>query len=139
MAGTAFSITGTAAGHALSFVLSEDWHVPHGSACAFTLLEIFDLAAGDKKTVESLSRISARFHGEIDRNDRDGLVGALRNKIAAMKAEMKIPESFADIGVSLSASEIDSHFSRAFSDPKMLNQMPPATKENIYPILESKC
>ena len=27
IAGAAFSITGTAAGHALSFVLSEDWHV----------------------------------------------------------------------------------------------------------------
>jgi len=44
VAGATFSTTGTAAGHALSFVLSEDFHVPHGSACAFTLLDIFKMS-----------------------------------------------------------------------------------------------
>ena len=37
MAGTAFTMTGTAAIHALSFIFSEEWHVPHGVACAFML------------------------------------------------------------------------------------------------------
>jgi alcohol dehydrogenase class IV len=139
MAGTAFNSTGTAAGHAISFVLSEDWHVPHGSACAFTLLDIFDLSVSDENTAGSLARISAAFHPQIKIEDRDELIKALRNKIAALMKETRIPERFIDIGVNISPAEIDARFSRAFTDPKMLNQIPPATKENIYPILERKC
>ncbi|MDR1318076.1 MAG: iron-containing alcohol dehydrogenase, partial [Treponema sp.] len=62
MAGAAFSITGTAAGHALSFVLSEDWHIPHGAACAFTLPDIYDLAAAEKETAASLGRICEKLY-----------------------------------------------------------------------------
>ncbi|QQO09509.1 iron-containing alcohol dehydrogenase [Breznakiella homolactica] len=137
MAGTAFNITGTAAGHALSFILSEDWHVPHGAACAFTLLDVFDLALENADTAASLARISARFHPD-SKNERE-LTAALRKMIAAMMRDMAMPENFRDLGVTISAGEIDSHFSRSFSDPKMLNQLPPASKETIYPFLEKKC
>ncbi|MDR1625752.1 MAG: iron-containing alcohol dehydrogenase [Spirochaetia bacterium] len=135
MAGTAFSITGTAAGHALSFVLSEDWHIAHGTACAFTLLDIFDLAAAEEKTAKSLGRIMKRFDPAQDARP----VQALRNHIAAMMDDMRIPRTFKDLGIVLGPQEIAPHFDRAFSDPKMWNQIPRATKENIYPLLEKKC
>lgn len=137
LAGTAFSITGTAAGHALSFILSEDWHVPHGAACAFTLPDIFDLALGDGDTMASLARISGRFHP--DTKDTRELVSRLRSMIVTMMKTMQIPGTFAELGVSLTPDQIDEHFSRSFDDPKMLNQVPPASKETIYPLLERKC
>jgi alcohol dehydrogenase class IV len=137
MAGTAFSITGTAAGHALSFVLSEEWHVAHGTACAFTLLDIFDLAVTEEKTAKSLGRIMKRFDPAQD--DRAGPVKALRSRISSMMDDMNIPRTFKDLGIQMRPENINVHFGRAFSDPKMWNQIPVAAEENIYPLLERKC
>jgi alcohol dehydrogenase class IV len=137
IAGSAFSVTGTAAGHALSFVLSEDWHVPHGTACAFTLLDIFDLAAGEEAVGESLARIGEKRYG--CKGNRAEKIAQLRVNISALMNHMKMPQSFKDIDVILTREEIDTRFSRAFDDPKMWNQIPKATKENIYPLLENKC
>jgi alcohol dehydrogenase class IV len=149
MAGAAFAITGTAAGHALSFILSEDWHTAHGNAYAFTLLEIFDFAAGETQTALSLERIMKRLdpvkHGGTDPAGNPASPGgltsvkALRDHIATMMDNMKIPRTFKDLGITLNPGNIDTHFDRAFSDPKMWNQIPKATKENIYPLLEKKC
>jgi alcohol dehydrogenase class IV len=137
MAGAAFSITGTAAGHALSFVLSEDWHIPHGAACAFTLLDIYDLAVLEKETAVSLGRICEKCYapGKL----LSVQLSILREKIDALMENMEIPKTFRELGVTLSPESVDAHFSRAFSEPKMLNQIPKATKETIYPILERKC
>ena len=52
---------------------------------------------------------------------------------------MKQPQGFKDLGISISKDEIDQNFSRSFDDPKMWNQLPVATKENVYPILEKLC
>jgi alcohol dehydrogenase class IV len=141
MAGTAFSVTGTAAGHALSFILSEDWHIPHGTACAFTLLDIFDLAVMEEKTAQSLVRIMRRLDqaGSPDPSGGSRPPETLRSRIAAMMDDMDIPRTFRDLGIPLSPENIDAHFDRAFSDPKMWNQIPRATRENIYPLLEKKC
>jgi alcohol dehydrogenase class IV len=149
MAGTAFSITGTAAGHALSFILSEDWHIPHGTACAFTLLDIFDLAVTEEKTARSLGRIMRRLDSAQDDRAKPGgksvspgesiSVQALRSHIAGMMNDMSIPRTFKDLEIALTPEKISSHFDRAFLDPKMFNQIPGATKENIYPLLEKKC
>jgi alcohol dehydrogenase class IV len=149
MAGAAFSITGTAAGHALSFILSEDWHIPHGTACAFTLLDIFDLAIGEAQTARSLGRIMRRLDPVQDNRAKPGdnsvssgesiSVQALRSHIAGMMNDMSIPRTFKELGIALTPGEIASYFDRAFSDPKMLNQIPRAAKENIYPLLEKKC
>lgn len=137
LAGAAFSMTGTAAGHALSFILSEDWHVPHGAACAFTLLDIFDYSKSTPQTKSSLARIEARFTpGE---KDEDILVESLRKRIAGLLTSMQIPMRFPELGVEIKPQDIESHFSRSFEDPKMHNQMPPADPESIYRILKSKC
>jgi len=136
MAGIAFSITGTAGGHALSFVLSEDWHVPHGTACAFTLPEIFDWACADKETVKSLAAIERHFHPEIAEEEK--LVQLLRQTISSLIAEMNIPQKFRDLNISLHEDDLDERFSRTFSDPKMHNQLPVLTKESLHRILKGK-
>ncbi|MBQ7729440.1 MAG: iron-containing alcohol dehydrogenase, partial [Spirochaetales bacterium] len=134
MAGMAFNLTGTAAGHALSFVLSETWHVPHGTACAFTLNGVFRLACENQTTRENLARISKAFHPNL--KSVDTLVTALQKDVADLSVYLRQPQRFSDLGIELRRDDIDSNFERSFDDPKMWNQLPVATKENIYPLLE---
>ncbi|MBO4424463.1 MAG: iron-containing alcohol dehydrogenase [Spirochaetales bacterium] len=134
MAGMAFNLTGTAAGHALSFVLSETWHVPHGTACAFTLNGAFRLACEDKNTCKVLARVSKAFHPDL--HSVDELVRALQKDIADLTVYLCQPQRFSDLGIELTKDRIDENFERSFDDPKMWNHLPVATKENIYPLLE---
>ena len=134
MAGMAFNLTGTAAGHALSFVLSESWHVPHGTACAFTLNGVFRLACEIEDTRKHLAEVARPFHPGI--SDTEELVKALRKDIEDLTVYLRQPKNFSDLGISLTADQIDTEFARSFDDPKMWNQLPKATKENIYPLLE---
>ena len=137
MAGMAFNLTGTAAGHALSFVLSETWHVPHGTACAFTLNGVFALSCSNEETKKHLARVSKHFHPNLKNEDK--LVDAIRTDVAELTVYLKQPQKFADLNISLTPDQIDENFSRSFDDPKMWNQLPVATKENIYPLLEELC
>ncbi len=134
MAGMAFNLTGTAAGHALSFVLSETWHVPHGTACAFTLNGVFALATTNETTCKYLAKISRHFHKNI--KDEAKLVRKLQDDVAKLTVRLKQPQKFSDLDISITKDKIDCNFERSFDDPKMWNQMPTATKENIYPLLE---
>ncbi len=135
-AGVAFNMTGTAAGHALSFILSEEWHIPHGAACAFTLVEIFTLAMQDPKNVATLAQIAKKFFPK--EQDDAKLCTLLLEKIVAMKDRMQMSKKFSDLGISITIADIPEYFDRAFSDPKMLNQLPLATRESIYPLLQAK-
>ncbi len=136
MAGIAFNMTGTAAGHAISFILSEEWHVPHGSACAFSLLEVFDWAIQVPENRSSLARIAKHFHPKTE--DEGTLVSLLREQIAALMQEMHIPHTFKDLGVDLKQEEIQALFERSFSDPKMHNQVPAMHEADLYAMLGTK-
>lgn len=68
LGGLSFALPKTAASHACSYPLSEDYHLPHGEACAFTLdsfvrinaderLEYLCRAVGLKGTEELAARI----------------------------------------------------------------------------------
>jgi alcohol dehydrogenase len=70
LGGLSFALPKTAASHACSYPLSEDYHLPHGEACAFTLdslvrinaderLEHLAQAVGLKDTEELAERIAA--------------------------------------------------------------------------------
>jgi alcohol dehydrogenase len=70
LGGLSFALPKTAACHACSYPLSEDYHLPHGEACAFTLdsfvrvnaderLESLCRAVGLKDTAELAERIRA--------------------------------------------------------------------------------
>lgn len=70
LGGLSFALPKTAASHACSYPLSEDYHLPHGEACAFTLdsfvrinscerLEALCRAVGLRDTEELAQRIAA--------------------------------------------------------------------------------
>ena len=48
IAGLSFALSKTAACHACSYPLSEDYHLPHGEACAFTLDAFVRINADDR-------------------------------------------------------------------------------------------
>lgn len=131
-AGIAFNLTGTAAGHAISFVLSEEWNVPHGMACAFTLLEVFDWAVTDSLVHSELALIGKHFHPELDET---AAVSTLRDNLQALITELEIPSDFAAIGVTVTDPSI---FDRAMDDPKLHNQLPPLSKEALYALIGEK-
>ena len=64
---------------------------------------------------------------------------ALGRDIADWTVRLGQPQNFGELGIELDKSQIDANFERAFDDPKMWNQLPAATKENIYPLLEALC
>ena len=135
-AGVAFNMTGTAAGHALSFILSEEWHVPHGAACAFTLVDIYRHALDDLASTQALATVAKAFFAHV--TDPMQLCRLLLEKIIDMKKRMGMSETFDDLGINITSEDIPRYFERAFSDPKMLNQVPVATSAAIYPMLEKK-
>ncbi|SMP42352.1 Alcohol dehydrogenase, class IV [Sphaerochaeta associata] len=131
-AGIAFNLTGTAAGHAISFILSEEWHVPHGLACAFTLLEVFDWAVQDESNRKELAQIGKHFHPTFG---DDQALEALREDISSLMQRLAIPTKFADIKVDLTDLSV---FDRCLDDPKLLNQLPPLGKKDLHRIIEAK-
>ncbi len=48
LGGLSFALPKTAASHACSYPLSEDYHLPHGEACAFTLDSLVKINADDR-------------------------------------------------------------------------------------------
>ncbi|WP_320123556.1 iron-containing alcohol dehydrogenase [uncultured Sphaerochaeta sp.] len=135
-AGIAFNLTGTAAGHAISFILSENWHIPHGLSCAFTLLEVFDWAARNDQNREELAKLGKMVHPE--QVGRDALVSALRDDIDSLLSHLKIPRSFRDLSLDIDRDTICREFSRVETDPKLHNQVPPLSMEDLYSLLEAK-
>ncbi len=135
-AGIAFNLTGTAAGHAISFILSETWHIPHGLSCAFTMLAVFDWAARDNQNREELAKLGKMLHPKKEGTDE--LVSALRNDIASLLSQLKIPRSFKDLSLDLDSDTIRREFSRVETDAKLHNQVPPLSVEDLYSLLEAK-
>ncbi len=85
LAGLAFSNPRTAGCHACSYPLSEDYHLPHGEACAFTL--------------DSFVRVNA--DGRLEELCRKaGLSGTaeLADRIAALKAMAGLRTRLSDLG-----------------------------------------
>ncbi|MDR1667537.1 MAG: iron-containing alcohol dehydrogenase [Bacteroidales bacterium] len=135
MAGTAFNMTGTAAVHALSFVLSEEWHVPHGVACAFTLEDVFRLNLANAETRQRLVRIAEKLFA--DDND-DALIHSLLNRIVALKKKFGLPFTFGDLHINLSADQIGSLFYKSLDDPKMKNNIVPIDTKTVYKLISNK-
>jgi len=117
-AGIAFNITGTAMVHALSFILGEEWHVPHGVACAFTLEDVLLYNAPHPVVGPRIGRI-ARALG-IATNDP---IGWMYEQIISLKKRLAMPFIFADLKVELSERDIPRLFNRSLDDPKMRNNL----------------
>ena len=85
LGGLAFALPKTAASHACSYPLSEDYHLPHGEACAFTLDSLVKINADDR--LEYL----ARRVGLKDTNE-------LAERIAALKELAGLRRKLGDLG-----------------------------------------
>ncbi|OAV71213.1 Aldehyde-alcohol dehydrogenase [Bacteroidales bacterium Barb7] len=135
MAGTAFNMTGTAAIHALSFILSEEWHIPHGAACAFTLEDVFRLNLKDAKTRQRLAQVARTLFGE---GDESGLTVALLDRIIALKKKFGLPFTFRDLNIELGEDNISELFNKSLDDPKMKNNIIAVDTETVFALIKAK-
>ena len=118
LGGLSFALPKTAASHACSYPLSEDYHLPHGEACAFTLdslvrinaderLEYLAKSVGLKNTAELAEKIRAFKEmaglrsklsdlGEVDLDKlcRDCAAHPLMNNNPVMMTEEQLREMF---------------------------------------------
>lgn len=159
LAGIAFNKTGTAAIHALSFILSEEWHLSHGAACAFFTQNIFDLNMGDPAVREKFIILSKRVYQEASqgenpagRPERNSLSDAdylqyLRKRLIDLKKLMGLPDRFSDIPGFTSTAEpkgmadreaIAALFDKAQSDFKLKNNPVPCTQDLVRQLVREK-
>lgn len=124
-AGAAFNITGTAAIHALSFVLSEEWHLPHGAACAFFTDSVFAVNAGDPIVARKLASVARELHTGAFEEDREA-TDWLGDLLFRLRKDLGLPGTFGEIGVSpaeLPASRIVALFDKVQDDQKLRNNV----------------
>ncbi len=135
MAGMAFSITGTAMGHAISFILGEEWHVPHGKACAFTLEDCFTYVSQYEAVKERLIAL-AEYIFPVTKGE--SALAMLYDTIVRTKKKMNLPFTFKDMNITITRNEIEKLFARSFDDPKMKNTLPLPDEKTVYDLLEKK-
>lgn len=135
MAGTAFNITGTAAVHALSFIFSEEWHVPHGVACAFTLEDVFQLNLRDEKTRMRLVQIARKL---FDGDTEEALLSSLLDRIITLKKKFGLPLSLKDLNIELSDEQVNELFDKSLDDPKMKNNSVKVDSRIIFELIKGK-
>lgn len=138
-AGVAFNMTGTAAIHALSFVLSEEWHVPHGAACAFftdAVYAVNSIAAPTKAKLAGVARrlsFAPAFAGEGD------AIAWLGDYLAGLRGRFGLPGRFSEIGEFPGATlDVAALFDRAQDDFKMKNNAVALGPEAVRDIVERK-
>jgi len=136
LAGIAFNKTGTAAIHALSFILSEEWHLSHGAACAFFTQNVFDINM-QEPTVRSKFQELAR---KANLNNLENL----RERLVELKRLMGLPDRFTDIpGFVVPATMAEqeallSRFEKAQHDVKLKNNPIPCTPELVRRLVLNK-
>lgn len=135
MAGIAFNMTGTAAVHALSFILSEEWHVPHGVACSFTLENVMMINVNDKATKDKLVYIARILFGN---GNEDEMIKKLYDRIIELKKRFNLPINFSDLNICMPESKINELFAKSLNDPKMKNNVIPFDLNMIYGIIKGK-
>jgi alcohol dehydrogenase class IV len=134
-AGVAFNNTGTAAIHALSFILSEEWHVPHGAACAFFTEDVFAFNAADPRVHAKLEAVAKGLWPQVA-----DPVKRLWDELLRLKAHTGLPRRFADIAGAgeLSDTRIAELFDKCQSDFKLLNNVPPMGVEAVRQLVGAK-
>lgn len=90
-AGMAFNLTQTAAAHACSYPLTQNFGIPHGEACAFTLAAFWRLNSKDALVGERLQQFSKRLG--FDNAE------ALADEIDRLKQAMGLRVTLQEVGV----------------------------------------
>ncbi|GGL56124.1 iron-containing alcohol dehydrogenase family protein [Sporolactobacillus putidus] len=120
-AGLAFNLTQTAAAHACSYPLTQDYGIPHGEACAFTLPSFWKLNSRLGPESDRLNGFSRRLGFE----DSDRLA----DRIDEMKKEMGLRTTLEKVGI-LSETGLDELVSRSFA-PNMKNNPVEMTESGL--------
>jgi alcohol dehydrogenase class IV len=141
-AGIAFDKTGTAAIHALSFILSEEWHLPHGSACAFFTDTVYELNSRHPAVAAKLARVMRRIGQGAGTSSAssDAEAAALLGKaIGTLRAKIGLANVFSDLNQA--APDRDATLQRfvsALTDPKMANNIVPVGQAELTGLIEPK-
>lgn len=128
-AGMAFNLTQTAAAHACSYPLTQNFGVPHGEACALTL-PIFWILNSTGPEGKRLEEFSRRL-GFEDAKD-------LANRIDEMKKEMRMRMTIEEAGVTTS-EDLELLVANSFA-PNMKNnpvEITPDLLEKLYKSISS--
>ncbi|AZV41766.1 alcohol dehydrogenase [Peribacillus asahii] len=120
-AGMAFNLTQTAAAHACSYPLTQDFDIPHGEACAFTLPSFWKLNSQSGPEAERLHAFSQRL-GFKDAEE-------LADRIDEMKKEMGLRTTLEEVGVK-TEDDLDHLVANSFA-PNMMNNPVMITKESL--------
>lgn len=124
IAGLAFSQTKTTGPHAVSYVLTNRFGVPHGVACALTLEQF---AVYNYQAIpEKMDRLIEFLHLK----DLDGLVGA----IAELKRYTKLPGRLSEVGINM--EELPGLVKESFH-PNMKNNPRPVSAQDLTEMLKS--
>ena len=130
LAGITFNLTGTAAIHALSFPLSEVWHVPHGAACAFFFEDVWNINIQNNNVSKKLKKVATKLNLKTEEE--------LFNRIVQIKKKMKLSSKFSDIQIQFNPEDQMDHFYDTLNDPKMKNNVIPLSKEDIKTLILHK-
>jgi alcohol dehydrogenase len=120
-AGLAFGLTSTAAAHACSYPLTQDYGLPHGEACAFTLPAFWRLNSRRGPESGRLQALSRRL-GFKDSDD-------LADRIDQMKKEMGMRTTLEEVGIR-SDEQLDRLVAKSFA-PNMDNNPIKITRESL--------
>lgn len=130
-AGLAFNLTQTAAAHACSYPLTQDFGVPHGEACAFTLPAFWRLNSNNGEESERLQRFSRRLGFEN--------ADALADRIDEMKKEMGLRMTLEEVCVD-TEQRLNLLVENSFA-PNMQNnpiEITPSLLKSLYVSLSNK-
>lgn len=148
-AGIAFNLTGTAAIHALSFVLSEEWKLPHGAACAFFTDAVYARNSAEPRVRAKLAAV-ARELGACDGGGRpfaageegeEGAAAWLGSLLLELRSAMGLPGSFGDLGLGaaeLPETRIAALFDKVQEDPKLRNNAVALDAEAVRALVRAK-
>lgn len=133
--GIAFNLTGTAAVHALSFILSEEWHVPHGIACAFTLEDALEINLCNDDTRQKFVNIAKQIFGD---GNEDELLQKFTDRVLELKKMLKLPFTFKDLNIDMKEDRIGELFNKSLDDPKMKNNIIPFDELLVFKVVAAK-
>ena len=120
LGGLSFAMPKTAGCHACSYPLSENWHLPHGEACAFTLDSFVRINADER--LEELCRRAGLSETE-----------ELAERIRAFKQEAGLKMRLADLGT----VDIPALAKAAAAHPLMQNNPVPMDEAALQKMFEA--
>ncbi|HTX72267.1 MAG TPA: iron-containing alcohol dehydrogenase [Rectinemataceae bacterium] len=141
LAGAAFNITGTAAIHALSFVLSEEWHQSHGLACAFFVDSVYQANLAHEPTLHKLAAAARRLPDAVATGDDEAAAAWLGRRLVELRSSLKLPATFAELGVergALGPGRIAELFDKIQSDRKLGNNAVALDREAVRALVAAK-